>query len=59
MRTEAINHKFGSVSKALLNNQCVCYDCVVTVTAKVFALIVSEERNVKSVLLILLHFNYS
>lgn len=36
----------------------ICANCVI-VPAKVFALIVSGECNVKSVLLILLHFNYS
>lgn len=58
MRTEAINHKLVAFPKHSKTTS-MCYDCVVTVTAKVFALIVSEEPNVKSVLLILLHFNYS
>lgn len=53
-----MDHKLVAFPK-LSEATSVCVVPVVTVTDKVFALIASEKRNVKSVLLILLHFNYS
>lgn len=56
-----VSHKYHK-TVAFPKHSKTTSDCVLTaliVTAKVLALIVSGERNVKSVLLILLHFNYS
>lgn len=56
-----VNHKYHKTVEFPKHSKTTS-DCVLTVlivTAKVLALIVSGERNVKSVLLILLRFNYS
>lgn len=56
-----VNHEYHETVAFPKHSQTTS-DCVLTVlivTAKVLAPIVSGERNVKSVLLILLHFNYS